>query len=434
MHIAIIGTGYVGLVTGACFAEFGVHVTCVDKDAAKIAMLEDGRVPIYEPGLDVLIEKNRRAGRIHFTTDLKAAVHRALVVFIAVGTPPNPDGSPDLSQVEAVAAQIAEALDGYKVIVTKSTVPTGTGQAIRRVMEECCPAGASFSVASNPEFLREGDAINDFMRPERIVIGCEDPQANAILRDLYAPLIQTGVPLVATTVETAELIKYASNAFLAVKISFINDLALLCDRLGCDVLDVARGMGLDSRIGSKFLSPGPGYGGSCFPKDTRALAHLARSHQHRLRIVEAGIAVNDDMHEAMLSKIKTLLGEPYSDKVAGLLGLTFKPETSDLRESPAMAIAAAIRRLGVTLRASDPVAIPEAATLLPDVTFCEDPYETAAGCDLLIIATEWNLYRRLDLERLREMMRTPAIADLRNVCDPMQARRAGFRYLGVGRR
>lgn len=241
MHIAIVGTGYVGLVTGACFAEFGVHVTCVDKDVAKIAMLKEGRVPIYEPGLDVLIAKNRRAGRIHFTTDLKAAVQGALVVFIAVGTPPNPDGSPDLSQVEAVAAQIAEALDGYKVIVTKSTVPTGTGQAIRRVMEERCPAGASFSVASNPEFLREGDAINDFMHPERIIIGCEDPQANAILRDLYAPLLQTGVPLVATTVETAELIKYASNAFLAVKISFINDMALLCDRLGCDVVDVAHG-------------------------------------------------------------------------------------------------------------------------------------------------------------------------------------------------
>lgn len=434
MHIAIVGTGYVGLVTGACFAEFGVHVTCVDKDAAKIAMLEEGRVPIYEPGLDVLIEKNRRAGRIHFTTDLKAAVQRALVVFIAVGTPPNPDGSPDLSQVEAVAAQIAEALDGYKVIVTKSTVPTGTGQAIRRVMEERCPAGASFSVASNPEFLREGDAINDFMRPERIVIGCEDPQANAILRDLYAPLLQTGVPLVATTVETSELIKYASNAFLAVKISFINDMALLCDRLGCDVADVARGMGLDSRIGNKFLSPGPGYGGSCFPKDTQALAHLARSHGHTLRIVEAGIAVNAGMHDAMLHKIKTLLGEPYQAKVAGLLGLTFKPETSDLRESPALAIAQAVRALGVALRASDPVAIPEARTLLPDATFCEDPYETASGCDLLIIATEWNLYRKLDLERLHAVMRTPAIADLRNVCDPAQARRAGFRYLGVGRK
>jgi UDPglucose 6-dehydrogenase len=272
------------------------------------------------------------------------------------------------------------------------------------------------------------------MHPERIVIGCEDPQAHAILRDLYAPLIQSGVPLVATTVETAELIKYASNAFLALKISFINDLALLCDRLGCDVLDVARGMGLDSRIGNKFLSPGPGYGGSCFPKDTQALAHLARQHRHPLRIVEAVIAVNNDMHQAMLNKIKTLLSEPYTDKVVGLLGLTFKPETSDLRESPAMAIAAAVRRLGVTLRASDPVAIPEASTLLPDVIFCEDPYETATGCDLLIIATEWNLYRKLDLERLREVMRTPAIADLRNICDPGQARRAGFRYLGVGRR
>ncbi len=433
MHIAIVGTGYVGLVTGACFAEFGVNVTCVDKDAAKIAKLEEGQVPIYEPGLDTLIEKNRRAGRIHFTTDLKAAVQRALVVFIAVGTPPNPDGSPDLSQVEAVAAQIAEALDGYKVIVTKSTVPTGTGQAIRRVIEDCCPPGASFSVASNPEFLREGDAINDFMRPERIVIGCEDAQASAILRDLYAPLLQAGAPLVATTVETSELIKYASNAFLAVKISFINDLALLCDRLGCDVADVARGMGLDSRIGNKFLSPGPGYGGSCFPKDTQALAHLARSHGHALRIVEAGIAINGDMHAAMLRKIKTLLGEPCREKVAGLLGLTFKPETSDLRESPALAVAQAVQALGVKLRASDPVAIPEARTLLPEADFYEDPYETATGCDLLIIATEWNLYRRLDLERLHAVMRTPAIADLRNVCDPAQTRRAGFRYLGVGR-
>lgn len=431
MRIAIIGTGYVGLVTGACFAEFGVNVTCVDKDTAKIDMLNAGEVPIYEPGLDVLIEKNRRAGRIQFTTDLKEAVEQALVVFIAVGTPPKPDGSPDLSQVEGVAGQIAAALNGYKVIVTKSTVPTGTGQAIRRVIEENCPPGVGFSVASNPEFLREGDAIKDFMTPERIVIGCEDSQATAILRDLYAPLTLTGVPLVATTVETSELIKYASNAFLAVKISFINDMANLCDRLGCDVADVARGMGLDSRIGNKFLSPGPGYGGSCFPKDTQALAHLAKSQGYELKVVEAGIEVNARQHDLMIEKILALLGE---NKTVGILGLTFKPETSDLRESPALAIAKSLSERGLSVRASDPVGIPEAKTLLSGVEFFEDPYETATGCDVLVLATEWNLYRRLDLDRLRDIMRMPAIADLRNLCDPAQARLAGFRYLGVGRR
>ncbi len=433
MRIAIIGTGYVGLVTGACFAEFGVNVTCVDKDAAKIDMLNAGQVPIYEPGLDVLIEKNIRAGRLRFTTELQEAVEQSLVVFIAVGTPPKPDGSPDLSQVEGVARQIAAALNGYKVIVTKSTVPTGTGQAIRRVIEENCPPGVGFSVASNPEFLREGDAIKDFLTPERIVIGCEDSQATAILRDIYAPLTLTGIPLVATTVETSELIKYASNAFLAVKISFINDMANLCDRLGCDVTDVSRGMGLDSRIGNKFLSPGPGYGGSCFPKDTQALAHLAKSNGYELKVVEAGIAVNARQHDLMIEKVLALLGDPEG-KTVGILGLTFKPETSDLRESPALAVAKSLSERGIQVRASDPVGIPEAKTLLPKAEFFEDPYETATGCDVLVLATEWNLYRRLELDRLRDLMRNPAIADLRNICDPAKARKAGFRYLGVGRR
>jgi UDPglucose 6-dehydrogenase len=432
MHIAIVGTGYVGLVTGACFAEFGVNVTCVDRDVPKIESLLAGKVPIYEPGLDALIEKNARAGRIRFTTDLKTAVERALVVFIAVGTPPKPDGAPDLSQIEEVATQIAAALNGYKVIVTKSTVPTGTGQAIRRVMEEIA-AGQRFSVASNPEFLREGDAINDFMHPERIVIGCEDAEATAILKDLYAPLVQMGTPLVATTVETSELIKYASNAFLATKISFINDMANLCDVLGCDVQDVARGMGLDSRIGNKFLHPGPGYGGSCFPKDTQALAHLAASRGYELNVVTSVIAVNVRQQSVMLDKIFSLLGDAPG-KTVGILGLTFKPETSDLRESPAIAIAKSLCERGVAVRATDPVAIPEARTLLPDAEFFEDPYETAVGCDALVLATEWNLYRKLELDRLREAMRAPALADLRNLYDPAAAKRAGFRYVGVGRR
>jgi UDPglucose 6-dehydrogenase len=432
MHIAIVGTGYVGLVTGACFAEFGVNVTCVDRDVPKIESLLAGKVPIYEPGLDALIEKNARAGRIRFTTDLKTAVERALVVFIAVGTPPKLDGAPDLSQIEEVATQIAGALNGYKVIVTKSTVPTGTGQAIRRVIEDIA-AGQRFSVASNPEFLREGDAINDFMHPERIVIGCEDAEATAILKDLYAPLVQMGTPLVATTVETSELIKYASNAFLATKISFINDMANLCDVLGCDVQDVARGMGLDSRIGNKFLHPGPGYGGSCFPKDTQALAHLAASRGYELKVVASVIAVNVRQQSVMLDKIFSLLGDA-AGKTVGILGLTFKPETSDLRESPAIAIAKALCERGVAVRATDPVAIPEARTLLPDAKFFEDPYETAVGCDALVLATEWNLYRKLELDRLREAMRAPALADLRNLYDPAAAKRAGFRYVGVGRR
>lgn len=432
MNIAIVGTGYVGLVTGACFAEFGVNVTCVDIDETKIARLSNGDVPIYEPGLGDLIEKNLRAGRIHFTTNLRQAVERALAVFIAVGTPPKPDGSPDLSQVEAVALQIAQALNGYKVIVTKSTVPTGTGQLIKKVVAENSPAGHRFSVASNPEFLREGDAIKDFMQPERVVLGSEDPEAIAILQDIYTPLVQVGTPVVVTTLETAELIKYASNAFLATKISFINEMANLCDRLGCDVADVARGMGLDSRIGNKFLQPGPGYGGSCFPKDTQALVHLAKAAGQDLKIVRSVVEVNERQHQVMLDKIFNLLGEPEG-KVAGILGLTFKPETSDLRESPAMRIALAVRERGVAVRAADPVAVEEARGQL-DAEFFDDPYETAAGCDVLIVATEWNIYRMLDLDRLRAAMRTPAIADLRNLYDPRAARKHGFTYLGVGRR
>lgn len=434
MNIAIVGTGYVGLVTGACFAEFGVKVTCVDIDEAKIAGLNEGQIPIYEPGLHELIEKNLRAGRIQFTTNLQAAVERALVVFIAVGTPPKSDGSPDLSQVEQVALQIAPALNGYKVIVTKSTVPTGTGQFIRRVIEEHASGDHRFSVASNPEFLREGDAINDFLRPERVVIGCQDSEAIAILQDIYSPLTQVGVPMVVTSLETAELIKYASNAFLATKISFINEMANLCDVLGCDVQDVARGMGLDSRIGNKFLYPGPGYGGSCFPKDTRALVHLANSAGYDLKIVKSVVEVNERQHGVALDKVLELLGREIDGKVAGILGLTFKPETSDLRESPAMWVASELIKLGVHLRATDPVANEEARTCLSKAEFFEDPYETAQGCDVLIFATEWNIYRKLELDRLKEAMRTPVIADLRNMYDARLVRKHGFRYLGIGRR
>ncbi|MBX7222326.1 MAG: UDP-glucose/GDP-mannose dehydrogenase family protein [Blastocatellia bacterium] len=434
MHIAIIGTGYVGLVTGACFAEFGVNVTCVDIDEAKIAALNEGRVPIYEPGLNDLIEKNLRAKRIQFTTNLRQAIERSLVIFIAVGTPPKPDGSPDLSQVEQVALQIAPSINSYKVIVTKSTVPTGTGQLIRRVISENAPEGQRFSVASNPEFLREGDAINDFLHPERVVLGSHDPEALAILQDIYSPLSQVGVPIVVTELETAELIKYASNAFLATKISFINEMANLCDVLGCDVQDVARGMGLDSRIGNKFLYPGPGYGGSCFPKDTQALVHLANSCGYDLKIVKSVVDVNERQRTVAMDKIYSLLGENPEGKVAGVLGLAFKPETNDLRESPAMFVVTELLAKGIKVRAADPVAIPEARMLLNGVEFFEDPYETATGCDILILATEWNIYRKLELDRLRQVMRTSLIADLRNIYDPKTVKKFGFSYRGIGRR
>ncbi len=432
MHIAVIGSGYVGLVTGACFAEFGVDVTCVDVDAEKIARLSDGIVPIYEPGLEQLVAKNTQAGRLNFTTDIKSAVEQALVIFLAVGTPPKEDGSADLKYIDAAARSVAEHLNGYKVIVTKSTVPIGTGEHLRRLIREHQKKFTNFGIVSNPEFLREGAAINDFMRPDRVVIGSHDEEAIAIMRDLYRPLYLIDAPVVITSLESAELIKYAANAFLAMKISFINEIANLCDEIGCDVHDVARAVGMDKRIGSKFLHPGPGYGGSCFPKDTRALSSVARQFNCESRIVDSVIEVNEQQRTRMIAKIEKLIGETKNKNIA-VLGLAFKPETDDMREAPAIDIIKALMKRGANIRAFDPVAMTEAAKILPDILYMEDEYQAINGADALVFVTEWNQFRALDMQRIRESMRTPKIADLRNIYNPSTMRELGFEYVGVGR-
>ena len=432
MHIAVSGTGYVGLVTGACFAEFGVDVTCVDIDSDKIDRLIAGEMPIYEPGLEQLVTKNVQSGRLRFTTDLKQAVEQALVVFLAVGTPPKSDGSPDLSFVEAAARSIAEHMNGYKVVVTKSTVPIGTGEHLRELIRENSKSTVNFGVVSNPEFLREGAAINDFMRPDRVVVGSRDDEAIAIMRDLYRPLHLIEVPFVVTSLEAAELTKYAANAFLATKISFINEIANLCESIGCDVHDVARAIGMDRRIGSKFLHPGPGFGGSCFPKDTQALASVAREFGRDSIIVDAVIEVNRRQRQAMIPKIEKLLGE-VKGKTVAILGLAFKPETDDMRESPAIDIISGLLEHGATVRAYDPVAMNEAAKVLPKVIFAGDEYEAVTDADALVFMTEWNQFRALDMGRVRDLMRSPRIADLRNIYDPADMRALGFEYVGVGR-
>jgi UDPglucose 6-dehydrogenase len=432
MHIAVIGTGYVGLVTGACFAEFGVDVTCVDVDAEKIERLESGIMPIYEPGLEQLVTKNVQAGRLRFTTDVKAAVEQALVIFLAVGTPPLPDGSPDLSFVEAAAISVAEYMNGYKVVVTKSTVPIGTGEHIRSLIRKNQKSGLAFGIVSNPEFLREGAAINDFMRPDRVVIGSADEEAIAIMRDLYRPLYLIEAPFVITSLEAAELTKYAANAFLATKISFINEVANLCEKIGCDVHDVARAMGMDKRIGSKFLHPGPGFGGSCFPKDTRALASVARRFGSDSLMVDAVIEVNRRQRQAMLPKIEKLVGT-LSGKTIAILGLAFKPETNDIREAPAQEIIRGLLAAGAKVRAYDPVAMNETAKVISEVNYAEDEYEAVRDADALVIVTEWNQFRALDMSRIRDLMKSPKIADLRNIYEPTDLRELGFDYVGVGR-
>jgi UDPglucose 6-dehydrogenase len=432
MHIAVIGTGYVGLVTGACFAEFGVDVTCVDIDSTKIARLIAGEMPIYEPGLEQLVTKNVQSGRLRFTTDLKQAVEQALVVFLAVGTPPKGDGSPDLSFVEAAARSVAEHMNGYKVIVTKSTVPIGTGEYLRKLIRQHLKSSLSFGIVSNPEFLREGAAINDFMRPDRVVVGSSDDEAVAIMRDLYRPLYLIEVPFVVTSLEAAELTKYAANAFLATKISFINEIANLCESIGCDVHDVARAIGMDRRIGSKFLHPGPGFGGSCFPKDTQALASVARQFGRDSMIVDAVIEVNRRQRLAMIPKIEELLGD-LNGKTVAILGLAFKPETDDMREAPAIDIISGLLERGATVRAYDPVAMTEAAKVLPEVSFAGDEYEAVTDADALVFVTEWNQFRALDMGRVRDLMKSPRIADLRNIYDPADMRALGFEYVGVGR-
>ncbi|HEY6246615.1 MAG TPA: UDP-glucose/GDP-mannose dehydrogenase family protein [Pyrinomonadaceae bacterium] len=432
MHIAVIGTGYVGLVTGACFAEFGVDVTCVDVDEQKIERLRNGVMPIYEPGLEQLVAKNAQSGRLRFTTDVGEAVEQALVVFLAVGTPPRDDGSPDLSFVEAAATSIADHLHDYKVIVTKSTVPIGTGEHIRSLVNERKKSRANFGVVSNPEFLREGAAINDFMRPDRVVIGSRDQEAIAIMKDLYRPLYLIEAPFVITSLEAAELTKYAANAFLATKVSFINEIANLCERIGCDVHDVARGIGMDKRIGSKFLHPGPGFGGSCFPKDTRALASVARQFGSDSLIVDAVIEVNKRQGQEMLVKIRKLVGDLKGKKIA-VLGLAFKPETDDMREAPSIGIIRGLLADGALVQAYDPVAKSEAKKILSEISYADDEYDAVRDAVALIFVTEWNQFRALDMRRIHELMATPRIADLRNICDPEDMREIGFEYVGVGR-
>ena len=438
MNVTVVGSGYVGLVTAACFSEFGVRVTAADKDADKIAALERGDMPIYEPGLDDIVVRNVRAGHLTFTTDTAEAIRNALVVFIAVGTPPAADGSTDLAFVESVAREIGRQIDGYKVVVTKSTVPVGTAARVRAwIQEELDRRGepANFSVASNPEFLREGAAIGDFMRPDRVVIGTApgDEHALAILRDLYRPLYLNETPFVLTNVETAELSKYAANAFLTTKISFINELSGLCERVGGDVQAVARAMGLDRRIGSKFLHAGPGFGGSCFPKDTLSAAHFARELGQPFEIVEATIRVNECLRERMVEKLLAAYEGDVRGRTFAVLGLSFKPETDDIREAPAIGIIRALLARGASVQAFDPQAMAAASAALPDVTMCKDVYEACCDADALVIVTEWNQFRMLDLERVKERLRDPVMFDLRNIYDPARMREAGFHYVSVGR-
>ena len=433
MRIAMIGAGYVGLVSGACLADFGHDVVCIDRDPDKIAALEAGRMPIYEPGLESLVSDNVRQGRLAFRTALRTAVAEADAVFIAVGTPSRRgDGFADLSFVHEAAREIAGALSGYTVVVTKSTVPVGTGDEVERIIRETAPE-ADFAVVSNPEFLREGAAIGDFKRPDRIVVGTEDPRAEAVMREVYRPLYLNASPILVTGRRTAELTKYAANAFLAAKITFINEMADLCEAVGADVQQVARGIGLDGRIGTKFLHAGPGYGGSCFPKDTLALAKTAQDHGMPLRIVETVVAVNDQRKRAMARKVIRACGGSVRGKTIALLGLTFKPDTDDMREAPSLAIAAGLQDGGARVRAYDPEGIEQARPLLPAVTFAEDAYSCAEGADAVVIVTEWNAFRALDLKRLRAAMRTPVLVDLRNIYDPVAAAQHGFAYQGVGR-
>lgn len=434
MNICVVGTGYVGLVTGTCFAEFGLNVVCIDKDGDKIDGLRRGEIPIYEPGLEELVAKNIKEGRLSFSTDLAEGVRKALVIFIAVGTPPKKDGSADLFYIKEVAMTIAANMNGYKVIITKSTVPIGTGKLIEGIIKEYQGEAHPFDVVSNPEFLREGSAIEDFMRPNRVIIGVNNsPQAIAILKDLYSPLYLIETPFVITDVETAELIKYASNAFLATKISFINEMANICEKVGADVHMVARGMGLDGRIGSKFLHPGPGFGGSCFPKDTQAIATIAREQGYRFEIVEAVMKVNNRQRKLMVEKIKKILGG-IKGKTIGVLGLSFKPNTDDIREAPAIYITKTLLRDGATIKVYDPAAMKEARNVFKDrVIYCSDPYEVADGSDCLVIVTEWNQFRKLDMERIRGLLKTPRLVDLRNVYEPGVMRGMGFEYVGVGR-
>ena len=433
MRVAMIGTGYVGLVSGACFADFGHEVTCVDKDKGKIAALEHGEVPIYEPGLNDLVAANARAGRLKFTTDLPGAVKAADAVFIAVGTPSRRgDGHADLTYVFDAAREIAAALDGFTVVITKSTVPVGTGDEVERIIREARP-DADCAVVSNPEFLREGAAIQDFKHPDRIVVGTDDARAREVMTELYRPLYLNRSPILFTDRRTAELIKYAANAFLATKITFINEIADLAEKVGADVQEIARGIGLDNRIGSKFLHAGPGYGGSCFPKDTVALLKTGQDHGAPLRIVEAVAAVNDARKRAMARKVANALGGELRGKTVAVLGLTFKPNTDDMREAPSIPLITALQDMGAKVRAYDPVGMEQAKAVIENVSFCKDAYDCAKGASALVIVTEWEQFRALDFERLKAIMARPVLVDLRNIYSPEEIARHGFVYESVGR-
>jgi UDPglucose 6-dehydrogenase len=433
MRVAMIGTGYVGLVSGACFADFGHHVVCVDKDAHKIAALDRGEIPIFEPGLHELVATNVRQKRLAFATEIAGSVREADAVFIAVGTPSRRgDGHADLSYVYAAAREIAAALDGFTLVITKSTVPVGTGDEVERIIREARP-DADVCVVSNPEFLREGAAIRDFKHPDRIVVGTEDPRAQEVMTELYRPLYLNAAPILYTDRRTAELIKYAANAFLATKITFINEIADLCEKVGADVQQVARGIGLDNRIGGKFLHAGPGFGGSCFPKDSVALIKTGQDHAAPLRIVETVAAVNDARKRAMARKVANALGGSVRGKTIAVLGLTFKPNTDDMREAPSIPLITALQDMGAKVRAYDPAGMEQAREVLPDVAYCEDPYRCAQDADALVIVTEWEQFRALDLDRLRDVMARPVMVDLRNVYRPDEMAKHGFIYDSVGR-
>jgi len=434
MRITMIGTGYVGLVSGVCFSDFGHDVICVDRDPRKIDMLKDGQVPIYEPGLETLLAKNVAAGRLSFTTDLAAAVAGADAVFIAVGTPTRRgDGHADLTFVMAAAEEVAHALTGYSVIVVKSTVPVGTNRKVKQVMTKANPA-AEFDVASNPEFLREGAAIDDFMHPDRVVVGVQTERAGDVMAEVYRPLFLRDFPIVTTDLESAEMIKYAANAFLATKITFINEIAALCERVGADVKEVSRGMGMDGRIGNKFLHAGPGYGGSCFPKDTQALARIGQEHAVPQSIVETVIRVNDAVKLRMIEKLRDLCDGSFNGKTIAVLGVTFKPNTDDMRDAPSLTIVPALVGGGARVRVVDPQGKREGEALLPGVSWHDDPYKAANNADLVVILTEWNEFRALDLEKMAKKMASPRMADLRNIYSPRDAKQAGFdHYTAVGR-
>ena len=433
MKIAVIGSGYVGLVSGACFSEFGFEVVCVDQDANKIAQLNEGKIPIYEPELDTLVKNNFARQRLSFTTDLSAAMHGAAAVFIAVGTPSRRgDGHADLSYVYAAAKSIAHEIRDYTVIVTKSTVPVGTGREVEQIIRATNPS-AEFDMVSNPEFLREGSAIGDFMRPDRVVIGCESERARDVMRQLYRPLFLIETPILFTNLETSELIKYASNAFLAMKISYINQVSDLCDKVGADVHDVARGIGLDGRIGPKFLHPGPGYGGSCFPTDTLALVKTARDANAPISLIETTVEFNDSRKRQMVERVAAALGGSVAGKTIAALGLTFKPNTDDMRDAPSLVILPELLKRGAKVRAHDPVGVEEAKKLMPGLRYCEDPYDAVTGADVLVILTEWNSYRALDLKRIRTLMKAANIVDLRNIYRPDEVAELGYRYTSLGR-